>query len=645
MNKIKPFEIVRFEDATPEFYAELGFKSGLECHQQLFTAKKLFCRCPAGIYSEDYDAAILRHMRPTLSEMGTYDGTALMEFKKKKDVLYMLKSETVCTYEMDDTPPFLISDEALEKAVKIAMLFGCNIVGEVHVMRKQYLDGSIPTGFQRTLVVGVNGEVPMANGKSFAVTQVNLEEDSCREVSDIAHRITFRTDRLSMPLIEVITDASLTTPQLAYEACRRIQTMTRFSGLMRRGAGASRQDVNGSVAGGSRVEIKGVPRIPTIPKLLHYEAIRQKIFLDIRDELLKRTLFSDPHFITFVPITANPTVLKSPLFARAEKVIAVVVREFADLFLTEIQPGRTFADDVSSIVSVVACMDQMPNMIYGPRPDIGAPDMAQWASLRKDVGASANDLVTIVWGNARDCDLAASEIRDRIIFMKDRAVPEETRRSLRGGNTVFERVLPGADRMYPDTDHPPVALSEDYLAKIRAQIPASPWDREKNYESLGLSAQLAFDILREGKAELFEELVDKTKFAPSIIASALTEHPRKMRRKLSRFKPLSPEKIAEIFETLEKLGSPHEAVALALEFSYQKANCDIPANFTPVPEDEARHMVNIVLSSPAFGQLKTRDPQARARAAMGLAMKFLRGKFPGAQLENLVKSTLSCTTQ
>jgi glutamyl-tRNA(Gln) amidotransferase subunit E len=95
-----------FEEMTPEDYAAVGFKSGLEIHQQLLTAKKLFCRCPAGRLSDAFDAEILRHMRPTLSELGEYDGTALMEFKTKKEIIYRINRETVCTYEMDDTPPW-----------------------------------------------------------------------------------------------------------------------------------------------------------------------------------------------------------------------------------------------------------------------------------------------------------------------------------------------------------------------------------------------------------------------------------------------------------------------------------------------------------------------------------------------------------
>ena len=99
-------------------------------------------------------------MRPTLSELGEYDGCALMEFKTRKEIVYLLERGSVCTYEMDDTPPFPIDDEAVRRAIEVALLFNVNLVSELHVMRKQYLDGSIPTGFQRTTMVGLGGSIP-----------------------------------------------------------------------------------------------------------------------------------------------------------------------------------------------------------------------------------------------------------------------------------------------------------------------------------------------------------------------------------------------------------------------------------------------------------------------------------------------------
>ena len=275
--------------ATQKTYDELGFMSGLEVHQQLDTKEKLFCRCPAGVFQKknDFDAEVIRHMRPTLSELGEYDGTALMEFKTKKTIVYRLKNETACTYEVDDTPPFHINKDAVEKAIEISLLSKLNIVGEIHITRKQYLDGSIPTGFQRTAIIGVEGEIPLKN-KKVRLIQLSLEEDSCREVSDIGHTRIYRTDRLGMPLIETVTYPDMKNPDEVMEAANYIRFLNRSTGKVRTGIGAGREDVNVSCKGGTRVEIKGVSHNKWIPELTHNECFRQWALLIIREKLRKK---------------------------------------------------------------------------------------------------------------------------------------------------------------------------------------------------------------------------------------------------------------------------------------------------------------------------------------------------------------------
>jgi len=286
-------EIKRIEETTPEDYVVLGMKSGLEIHQQLATTKKLFCRCPVvRPYSEEFNAEILRHMRPTLSELGEYDGTALMEFKTKKEIIYQIHQDTICTYEMDDTPPFELNEQALDIALEVTMLLNCNLVSEVHIARKQYLDGSIPTGFQRTTILGVDGWIPF-KGRRIGIIQLGLEEDACREVSDVGHLRTYRTDRLGIPLIETVTYPDMKTPQEVAEVGQILRYLARSTGKVHTGMGAARQDVNVSIEGGRRVEIKGVCRIPLIPLLVHNEAYRQAALLDIKRELARRGITPD----------------------------------------------------------------------------------------------------------------------------------------------------------------------------------------------------------------------------------------------------------------------------------------------------------------------------------------------------------------
>jgi glutamyl-tRNA(Gln) amidotransferase subunit E len=280
-------------DMTPGDYDAVGFMSGLEVHQQLRTTSKLFCRCPAGRRVTVYHAEVLRHMRPTLSELGEYDGTALMEFKTKKEIVYRLERGTVCTYEMDDTPPFEIDEEAVRGAIEIAQLCNLNLVSELHVMRKQYLDGSIPTGFQRTAMVGLTGTVPfrvpeLGVDRELRIRQLSLEEDSCREVTDVGHRITFKTDRLGMPLTETVTEPDLLTPWELQAGGWLLAAIARATGKVRRGPGAARQDVNVSVAGGRRAEIKGVDNHKHLPLLVHIEAFRQLNLLRVKAELERR---------------------------------------------------------------------------------------------------------------------------------------------------------------------------------------------------------------------------------------------------------------------------------------------------------------------------------------------------------------------
>jgi len=274
---------IRRKEADLNLYKKLGFKCGLEIHQQLATKKKLFCRCPAGLYhkGDDYDAELVRHMRPTLSELGEYDGTALMEFKTRKNIIYRIKYESACTYDVDDTPPFPMNRDALDIAMEIALLLKSNIVGELHITRKQYLDGSIPTGFQRTGIVGIEGEIPLSN-KTVRIIQISIEEDACREVSDVGHVRVYTTDRLGTPLIEMVTYPDMLTPDEAREAGQYLRFLSRSTGKVNTGIGAARQDVNVSIAGGTRIEIKGVQSIAAIPELTHNEGCPQKALLEMR---------------------------------------------------------------------------------------------------------------------------------------------------------------------------------------------------------------------------------------------------------------------------------------------------------------------------------------------------------------------------
>ena len=495
-------------EATLNDYKRIGFKSGLEVHQQLKTKSKLFCRCPAGIYHghDEYDAEVIRHMRPTLSEMGVYDGTALMEFRTRKEITYRLNNQTACTYEVDDTPPFPIDHEALEIAISIALAARMNIVGEVHITRKQYLDGSIPTGFQRSAIISVEGELQLKN-KKVRLIQLSLEEDSCREVSDIGHKRIYKTDRLGMPLIETVTYPDCLTPDELAEAAEYIRFLNRSTGDVRTGIGAAREDVNVSCEGGSRVEMKGVAHIKWIPELSHNEAFRQYALLNIRSKLQKLIANPDGWALKTREITeADVQFHFAPVRAaldRGERVIALNLPGCRGILSHFTQPEHIFADELSDRLKVIACIEK-PNMIHSEEINENNfnnlfPEVAIWLS------AAPDDAQIILWGPDEDISTALETVEERIRLAHE-GVPNETRKTFEDGTTMFERVLPGRDRMYPDTDSQPIPVTTEMLERLGRDLPVDIAHRFRQMKEWGIPADAWHYLLSKNLVALIERI-------------------------------------------------------------------------------------------------------------------------------------------
>jgi glutamyl-tRNA(Gln) amidotransferase subunit E len=624
-----------FAEMTDADYAEVGFRSGLEIHQQLLTEKKLFCRCPAGRYSDKYDAEILRHMRPTLSELGEYDGTALMEFKTKKEIIYRINRETVCTYEMDDTPPFMIDEHALDHALGIAMLYRLNLVDELHIARKQYLDGSIPTGFQRTTIVGVNGSIPYKD-RRISIVQLGLEEDACREVSDVGHRRIYRTDRLGMPLIETVTGPDMRTPQEVADVAQILRRLVRSTGNVRTGMGAAREDVNVSVRGGTRIEIKGVPRIPRIPLLTYHEAMRQWNLLRLREELLRRgitpeTFRSGVEDVTRVLQNTSYLPIRDGLDAGLVA-WAVVLRGFRDILAWQTQTNTRFSREISDRVRVVACLTKLPNIVHSDSASetLSSP---KWEAVRKAVKATMDDTVVVVWGSPEDVKTGAQEI---IIRAREAAVgvPSETRQALKDGTNGFERILPGPDRMYPDTDLPPKQVTEERLERIRRGLPVPVWTREAWYRELGVPADVIEPLAVSRQAGLYEVLVKEWKIDPVAAAVALVQFRKRLKKKGWDGSAIREEDLRRIFALFRDKRISRDGVLALMEKAARGEPLPETGEVRPATEEEV--YAQVAASNARLGGMKVHNPEKKAHVLMGLVMPALRGRVEGAAVAERV---------
>ncbi|MFH0945464.1 MAG: Glu-tRNA(Gln) amidotransferase subunit GatE, partial [Planctomycetota bacterium] len=645
-------------------YQEVGLIAGLEVHQQLLTERKMFCHCPARRYTDKHDGEVLRHMRPTLSELGEYDGTALMEFKTRKNIVYLLHKSNVCTYEMDDTPPFLANQQALDIAVEQCLMLGCDIVDEVHIARKQYLDGSIPTGFQRTAIVGVNGKLPF-RGRTLSITQVSVEEDSCREVSDRGHLIVWRADRLGMPLIETVTGPDLRTPEEVEEAILLVGRVCRSTGHVRVGLGASRQDVNVSVRGGRRVEIKGVPKAGWAPALVHGEAVRQVGLLRLRDELHSRGIQRpDQLSITDTDVTRLFENSLQP-FLRASNweryiqeeelqsgfelgagpfcVRAVHLRDLAWTLTWPTQPEHVFAHELAGRVRVVAGLDQQPILLSSEAWSASVDAQRELRELRRKLQGSPEDGIIVVWGPEQDTLTAAQEIRLRYEEALD-GVPNETRQPFADGSTDFERILPGPDRMYPDTDSPPIEMTRARVERLRTGLPPTPWEREERYAVAGVPVETIHYLIRRNGAALVDRVVRECGTDLRAACIFFGQRLKSLRRDGIAVAALAAEDWCALFGLFAKRPVLEEAwrpiiKAFAADPSSgpESAAAGLGLN-DGAPDWRERVKENVASLNP---NLVGGDPPRLFRLHMGLLMRELRGRIPAADVLSTLEQELT----
>ncbi len=255
-------------------YKRIGLKSGVEIHQQLDT-HKLFCKCPSLLRQDSPGFIVERKLHAVAGESGEVDVAAEFEAGKDKEFEYQ-GYDTTCLVELDESPPEIINEEALKTAIQISLLLNCAILPVSQIMRKTVLDGSNTSGFQRTVLIARNGWVETSSGK-VRIDNVSLEEDAARIIGREEGKTVFRLDRLGIPLVEIGTAPDIKNPEQAKEVALHIGEILRAC-KVKRGIGTIRQDVNMSVKGGKRIEIKGVQEPRLIQKTIEIEAERQMQF-------------------------------------------------------------------------------------------------------------------------------------------------------------------------------------------------------------------------------------------------------------------------------------------------------------------------------------------------------------------------------
>ncbi len=622
----------------------MSVKVGLEIHQMLDTREKLFCSCPTSLRRDEPHSRFRRWLHLARSELGELDPAALFEYMKGKSYLYESYVGGTCLVEMDEEPPHQLNLEALEIALTVCLMLNCKVVDEVHVMRKIVIDGSNTTGFQRTALIGFDGYVEI-EGKKVPIATVCLEEDAARKIEERGSEVVYRLDRLGIPLVEIATGPTISSPEEAGAVALRIGQLLRATGRMKRGLGTIRQDLNISVEGGARVEVKGVQELELIPKVVEMEVQRQRTLLEIRDELRRREVSREQLEVKPVEVTdvfrgTSSRIAKKAL-ASGGVALAVKLPGFARLLGRELQPGRRLGTEMAdrarywADVGGIFHSDELPG--YGISED-------EVNEVRRLLNCGELDAFVLVFEERRKAERAVEAVVERAREALE-GVPPETRAANPDGTTRFLRPMPGKARMYPETDIRPIVVGEELLARVRGLLPEPP---EAKYERFvrvyGLSPELARKLLRSYRLDLFERIVSTIGAPPSLVASTLEDTLIDLRREGAPVQNITDEHLMELFELFARGGLVKEAIPLVLKRLAENPELEPEEavkqlGLTPLSLEEAREAVRRILNR--MESLIKERGEAAFGPAMGAVMRELRGRVDGALLSRIVREELT----
>ena len=602
-------------------YSELGLRAGLEVHQQIESSRKLFCNCPAVLRGGSPDLVVERRLRASAGEGGVVDVAAAYEQVRGKRYEYRVYRDSVCAVELDEEPIGELDERALYVCLQVASLLKARPVDRVLVMRKTVVDGSNTSGFQRTALVARNGCVDLLSGK-VRVSSICVEEDSAKVVDRGSDCDVYDLSRLGVPLVEIATEADIDGPEQLREVAEYVGMVLRSTSGVKRGIGTIRQDVNVSIRGGCRVEIKGAQDLRLLAKLVENEALRQKSLVWIAGELRKRNAVVCKGVVDVTGVfEGSGSKLVRGVLKGGGKVLALKLKGFEGLVGMEVQPGRRLGTEFSERakaygkVSGVIHSDELPG--YG----VSEEDVDK---VNASLGCGDGDAFVFVAADEKKAGFAINAVFDRACQAL-RGVPAEVRKVSKDGTTFFLRPMSGSERMYPETDSKPVCLASS------VETPELLSDVAGNYVNLGLGSDLAHSIVKSGARAFFDLMVEENgNVNPAFVAEVVISYPKEMSRRKLDYSKIRDEHLKEVFKALDKGEIAKESVMEVLAEVAAGQSIDL---------DKHRTMSDALLEE-ELRVLVADNGGLPFNVLIGKAMSKLRGRASGKKISDKLRELI-----
>jgi glutamyl-tRNA(Gln) amidotransferase subunit E len=622
----------------------INLKVGMEIHQQLATNGKLFCSCRSK-ETEKYDKTFVRKLRPTQSELGSYDPAVLFEFKKMRTIKYYASRASSCLVEADEEPPHDVDRESLETALIFSLALHSDIGDELHVMRKIVIDGSNTSGFQRTILVA-NGGYLDVDKKRVRVQSICLEEDAAKLISDDGKIREYGLDRLGVPLVEIALEPVTCTPEEVMRIALTFGRLLRASKRVARGLGSIRQDVNISIDDGAVVEVKGVQQLDQLVKVIRYEMLRQHGLIIIAQKLTDRKAVEKEigdriEDVTEILAKSSSKVVINSLQENNGIFKAMRVRHFGGMMGFEPYPDIRIGKQLSELVRFYGLggifhSDELPG--YGI-------NVEEVQAIKNKLRIDAEmDAFVLIGGASYKVDFAIEAIIQRLKTALN-GVPPETRAATLEGKTVFSRPRPGAARMYPETDISSIPVSSSRIASLSEKVPKS-MDEILNSltNKYGLNKKLAEQIFDSNYFNIFEEIAGSMKeVRPTFIASKLTEDLISLERQGLDSAVLTDEILIDVFKRLDNGTIAKEGVISIFEKLMKKEaetveEAKSALGMTSISDQELEIIIEQILRENRA--IIIEKQLGAVGILMGKSMVLLRGRADGHKINSMLRKKL-----
>jgi aspartyl-tRNA(Asn)/glutamyl-tRNA(Gln) amidotransferase subunit B len=203
----------------------------------------------------------------------------------------------------------VLNKKVVEYTMRMALATGCKIESESRFARKNYFYPDLPKGYQISqyeFPIAQHGHVDVEdNGDHhrIGITRIHMEEDAGKLNHDTGRPVSMVDfNRTGVPLIEIVSEPDIRSPQAAGAYLRQLRSIVRYLGICDGNLeeGSFRCDANvsirpkGSDTFGTRSEIKNLNSFKHVEKALQYEINRQKEILADGGAVVQETRLWDP---------------------------------------------------------------------------------------------------------------------------------------------------------------------------------------------------------------------------------------------------------------------------------------------------------------------------------------------------------------